>query len=154
MHGSGEKTRFLTRLRIATQALCRLRPRPITVVPSELTLCNRGCALRRPAAAIYLIERFLKQVMRGHFMLLAAFSWSLSRRRAIVIVISDFQFQYRANAGETVEHRGNERPVKLYALQVCRVSQLLRQADSAEESWRWLHLHPPEYSNTLPSLKP
>src|SRR5580704_16710604 len=49
----GGKPAALARFRIAVQALYRLRARPITAVPSELTLWNRGCPLWRPAAAIY-----------------------------------------------------------------------------------------------------
>ena len=49
----GEKTCRLARFRIAAQALYRLKARPVTDVPSELTLWKRGCPLWRPAASMY-----------------------------------------------------------------------------------------------------
>jgi hypothetical protein len=50
--------------------------------------------------------------MHGHLVLLAAlFVESQPPAHAIMIVIVDFEFQYRADTGEAVEHRGNERQV-------------------------------------------
>src|SRR5450631_3991178 len=48
--------------------------------------------------------------MHWHFMLLAAFFMeSQPPAGTVVIVIVDFEFQYRADTGEAVEHRGDER---------------------------------------------
>ena len=59
-----------------------------------------------------LVQHLLEQVMHGHLVLLAAFFVeSEPPPRAIVIVIVDFEFQYCADPGEAVEHRGNERQV-------------------------------------------
>ena len=41
----GEKTRWLAPFRIAVQALYRFSGRPVTAVPSELTLWDSGCTL-------------------------------------------------------------------------------------------------------------
>jgi hypothetical protein len=50
----------------------------------------------------------LEQVMHGHIMLLVAFFVeSQSPARAVMIVIVDLEFQYRAHTGEAVEHCGN-----------------------------------------------
>ncbi len=50
--------------------------------------------------------------MHGHIMLLAAFFVeSQPPARAVMIVIVDFEFQYRAHTGKAVEHRGDERQV-------------------------------------------
>ena len=57
-----------------------------------------------------LIEDLFEQVMHWHFVLLAAFLVeSQPPARAIMIVIVDFEFQYRADTGEAVEHRSDER---------------------------------------------
>jgi hypothetical protein len=51
-------------------------------------------------------------VMHGHIMLLAAFFMeSQPPTGAIMIVITDFEFQYCAHAGEAEEHCGDERQV-------------------------------------------
>jgi hypothetical protein len=38
---------------------------------------------------------------------------------------------------------------RIYATQVCQIPRSLRQADSPEESGRWLHLHPPDATRIL-----
>jgi hypothetical protein len=57
------KTAALARFRIAVHALYRLRARPVTAVPTELTLWNRGWPLWRPAANNVLLQYLLEQVM-------------------------------------------------------------------------------------------
>ena len=50
--------------------------------------------------------------MYGHIMLLAAFFMeSQPPARAVMIVVVNFEFQYRADTGETVEHCCDERQV-------------------------------------------
>src|SRR5271166_1253450 len=59
-----------------------------------------------------LVQYLLEQVMHWHLMLLTAFFVeSQPPAGAIVIVIIEPEFQYRAHTGEAVEHRGDERPV-------------------------------------------
>ena len=59
-----------------------------------------------------LVQYLLQQVMHWHFVLFAPFFMeSQPTARAIMIVILDLEFQYRADTGEAVEHRGNERQI-------------------------------------------
>ena len=59
--------------------------------------------------------------MHWHFVLLAAFFMeSQPSARAVVIVIVDFEFQYCADTGEAVEHRGNERPISQSGKRILR----------------------------------
>ena len=52
-------------------------------------------------------------MMHWHFVLLAAFFMeSQPTARPIMIVIVDFEFQYRAHSGERVEHCGDQRPFR------------------------------------------
>jgi hypothetical protein len=60
-----------------------------------------------------LVQDLLEQMMHWHFVLLAAFFMeSQPTARPIMIVIVDFEFQYRAHSGERVEHCGDQRPVR------------------------------------------
>jgi hypothetical protein len=71
------------------------------------------CPLWRPAALMYSFKICLEQMMHWHFVLLAAFFMeSQPTARPIMIVIVDFEFQYRAHSGERVEHCGDQRPVR------------------------------------------
>src|ERR1700736_4609816 len=91
---------------------------PICVRPSGHCCSKRIKALEKRLSALeacgdnVLVQYLLKQVMHGHLVLLAAFFvQSQVPARTIVIVIIDLEFQYCANPGEAVEHRGDERQV-------------------------------------------
>src|ERR1700730_18454524 len=61
---------------------------------------------------IVLVQDLIERVMHWHFVLFAAFFMeSQPPAHAVMIVIVDFEFQYRADTGEAVEHRGDERQV-------------------------------------------
>src|ERR1700693_4158257 len=66
---------------------------------------------KQPRTSV-LVQDLLEQVMHWHLVLLAAlFVESQSPADAIMIIIVNFEFQYRAHTGEAVKHRGDERQV-------------------------------------------
>ena len=62
----------LARFRTAAQALYRLRARPVTAIPSDLTPWNGSCPLEACGLNV-LVQDLLEPMMRWHFVLLAAF---------------------------------------------------------------------------------
>jgi hypothetical protein len=75
-----------------------------------------------------LVQYLLQQVMHGHLLLLAAFFVeSQPATRTIVIVIVDFEFQYRADPGESVGKDTKQSAIPEAGVRGCldRVKKLL-----------------------------
>src|SRR5208337_4355125 len=73
---------------------------------------EQGLPALEPCGDNVLVQYLLEQVMHWHFVLLAAFFMeSQPPARTIMIVIVDLEFQYCADTGEAVEHRGDERQI-------------------------------------------
>ena len=81
----------------------------------RINALEQGLAALEACGLNVLVQDLLEQVMHWHFVLFAAFFMeSQPPAHAVMIVIVDFEFQYRADTGETVEHRGDERQVPFY----------------------------------------
>jgi hypothetical protein len=103
----------LARFRTAAQALYRLRARPVTAISKRINALERELPALEACGLNVLVQDLLEQMMHWHFVLLAAFFMeSQPTARPIMILIVDFEFQYRAHSGERAEHCGDQRPVR------------------------------------------
>ena len=94
----GQKTRRLGSFpEIAARALYRFSARPVTAVPTKITLWNRAVRSEGPAATMSR-SRSARAGDARAFGSLPPFSPA----RAVMIVIIDFEFQHRAHTGKAV----------------------------------------------------
>src|SRR5260221_2315952 len=108
----GKKTRRLGPLTNRSPGVVPVQSPSRYLRSKRINALEQGLATLETCGHNVLVQYFLEQVMHGHLVLLAAFFVeSQSASGAIVIVIIELYFQYRAYTGEAVEHRGNERPV-------------------------------------------
>jgi hypothetical protein len=107
----GEKARRFGPLPNAAQRCSgsKLVPSPPS---NRIDALEQGLPALKACGHNVFVQYPLEQVMHGHIVLLAAFFVeSQPPARAVMIVIVDFEFQYRADTGVAVEHRGDERQV-------------------------------------------
>src|ERR1700674_4468850 len=108
----GEKARRFGPLPNCSPGVVAVQSPARHLISSRIDALKQGLPALKARAHNVFVQYPLEQVMHGHIMLLATFFVeSQPPARAVMIVIVDFEFQYRAHTGEAVEHRGDERQV-------------------------------------------
>src|ERR1700704_4081849 len=104
----GEKTRGLSPLPDSRPGVVPVKSSSGHRRSKRIYALEQGLPALKACGHDVLAQDLLEQVMHRHFVLFAAFFMeSQPPARAVVIVIIDFEFQYRADTGEAVEHRSD-----------------------------------------------
>ena len=107
-----EKTRRLGPLSYCCPSVVAVQRSPGHCRSKRINALEQGLPALEARGDNVLVQDLLEEVMHWHFVLLAAlFVESQSTADAIMIIIVNFEFQYRAHTGEAVKHRGDERQV-------------------------------------------